>query len=482
MAWPTSTRGRLGLLASLLISLPGAVAQAQEPADFSLPATPEQRQAEPGAEPVEPKGEGFWERDTLFGDPGGVRSRLETRGLTLSLSETSEVLGNPTGGRRQTVVYAGLTRIGFVLDTEKAFGLPGGTFKATGLQIHGRGLSLNALGSNLHTISNLEASNRGTLLGELWYEQAFASGKFTVRAGQLLADQEFITSQYAGLFINATFGWPTYTANTLPGGGLAYPFGALGVRVQAKPAEDWTLLAGVFNGDPNGPQRLDGRASNPSGTAFRLNDGVFAIGEVQYALNGGDDATGLPGTYKIGGWYHSGQFDDLRRDTNGRLLADSSSDGQAAMRRGNWSVYGVVDQLVWREPGTKDQGLGVFARIMGGPGDRNLLNFYADAGVTYKGLVPGRVNDTAGVAVAVARFSDNAAKADSDAVLAGSPRPIRRSETVLELTYQASIAPWWQLQPVAQYVFRPSGEPDPARPDRRLPDALVLGLRTNIAF
>lgn len=480
MAFAIPMSARTAMALAVPLNFP---AFAQAPGGgVTLPATPEQRQAEPGAETPEATGDGLFERANLFGDLGGVRSRLEARGLNLTLSETSEVLGNPTGGRRRAVVYAGLTRLGLQVDTEKAFGLPGGTFKATAFQIHGRGLSLNGLGSNLHTVSNLEASNRGTLLGELWYEQAVLDGKLTVRAGQLLADQEFLTSQYAGLFINATFGWPTYTANTLPGGGPAYPFGALGVRVRAQPAENWTVLAGVFNGDPSGPDRVDGRPGNPSGTAFRLDDGTFAIAEAQYALAGGDEATGLPGTYKLGGWYHSGRFDDLRRDANGRLLADPLSDGRAVTRRGNWSAYAVADQLVWREAGTKDQGIGVFARIMGGPGDRNLLNFYADAGVTYKGLVPGRVDDTLGVAVAVARFSDGAAKADSDAVLAGSPRPVRRSETVLELTYQAAVAPWWQVQPVAQYVFRPSGEADPSRPERRLRDALVLGLRTNITF
>lgn len=481
MPKPTA-RGRYLLAVALLTPLGTAPTFAQAPDEPTLPATPEQRQAEPGSETPEAEGEGLFERANLLGDPGGVRGRLEARGITLSLSETGEVLGNPTGGRRRTVVYAGLTRLGLQIDTEKAFGLPGGTFKATGLQIHGRGLSLNGLGGNLHTVSNLEASNRGTLLGELWYEQAVLDGKLTVRAGQLLADQEFLTSQYAGLFINATFGWPTYTANTLPGGGPAYPFGALGVRVRAQPAEGWTVLAGAFNGDPSGPERADGRPGNPSGTAFRLGDGVFAIAEVQYAPAGGDEATGLPGTYKLGGWYHSGRFDDPRRGANGRLLSDPLGDGRAVTRRGNWSVYAVADQLVWREAGTKDQGVGVFARVMGGPGDRNLLDFYADAGVTYKGLVPGRVDDTLGVAVAVARFSDAAAKADGDAVFAGSPRPVRRGETVLELTYQASIAPWWQVQPVAQYIFRPSGEADPRRPGRRLRDALVLGVRANVTF
>ncbi len=476
-----SRHAALALLAALLAGSP-AFAQTSDDEPV-LPAGPAQDQSIPGASTPEPKGEGFWDRANLFGDVGGLRSRLIARGLTLSLSETDEVLGNPTGGRRQTVVYGGLTRAGLAVDIDRAFGLPGGTFKVTGYQIHGCGLSLNALGGNLHTVSNIEASNRGTLLGELWYEQAVLDGKFTVRAGQLLADVEFLSSEYAGLFTNATFGWPTFAATVLPSGGPAYPLAVLGIRVKARPAEAWTVLGAVFNGDPSGPEREDRRAVNPSGTAFRLSDGVFAIAEVQYAL-GSSDVGGLPGIYKIGGWYHTPRFDSPRRSSDGLLLADPLSNGQVAARRGNWSLYAVADQLVWREDGTKDQGIGVFARVMGGPGDRNLLNFYADAGVTWKGALPGRMDDTLGLAVAVARFSDAAAKSDSDtAYFTGEPRRIRRNETVIELAYQAQVAPWWIVQPTAQYVANLNGgAADPARPGRRLPNAVVLGLRTGVTF
>ena len=463
-------------------TLPAACVQAQTATPGPpLPAAPEQRQAEPGTETPAPQGEGPGDRANLLGNPGGVRSRLEARGLTLSLSETSEVQGNPTGGRRRAVTYSGLTRFGLQLDTERAIGLPGGTFRVGGFQIHGRGLTGGALGGDLFTVSNIEESP-GWLLTEFWYEQAFVEGRVTVRAGQLFADLEFMTSTYAGSFIAATFGWTAYATNALPNGGPIYPRAGLGIRVQAQVAEAWTILAGAFNGDPSGPERVDGQRSNRSGTAFRLDDGVFAITEVQYALNGSEGATGLPGVYKLGGWYHSGRFGDPQRGSDGLPLADPFSNGRAAARRGNWSIYAVADQFVWREKGTRDQGVGVFARIMGGPGDRTLLNFYVDAGVTYKGVVPGRVNDTLALGVAHARFSDRVSKADRDAARFGSPRPVRRSETVLELTYQAVVTPWWQVQPMTQYIFRPSGEANPNRPGRRLLKALVMGMRMNFTF
>ena len=134
-------------------------------------------------------------------------------------------------------------------------------FNVSAWQIHGRGLSLNALGNNLHTVSSNEAL-RGTLLFELWYEQTLLDGRLAVRLGQLAADEEFMISQYATLFINHTFGFTTAAGADIPSGGPAYPLAAPGVRVRIRPSDAMAFLVGVFNGDPAGP----GRASRNSAT------------------------------------------------------------------------------------------------------------------------------------------------------------------------------------------------------------------------
>jgi len=458
------------------------------PSERTEPGAAESRQATPGGEtgvkPGEEAAKGLWDRANLFGDLGGLRTRLADRGITFGLTESSEVFGNATGGVRRGVIYEGLTQFGVGLDAEKAFGLTGGTFNATGYQIHGRGLSLNNLGNNLNTVSSLEAA-RGTLLFELWYEQVLLDKKLAIRVGQLAADQEFMISQYAGLFLNHTFGWSTFPSADLPSGGPAFPLATPGVRVKYVARDDLSLLAAVFNGDPAGPGRGNPQSRDPSGTAFRLRDGVFVIAEAQYGINQEDGATGLPGTYKFGAWYNSQNFADQRRNGSGQSLANLNGlSGTARNRRGSYSVYAQADQLVWRKEGAKDGGVGVFVRVMGAPGDRNLVNLYADAGVTYKGLIEGRDSDTVGLGVALARISDTASKLDSDiAVASGGTYPIRRHETVLELTYQAQLAPWWQIQPTAQYVFNPNGGvPKPQSPAKRLGDAAVFGLRTTVTF
>ena len=66
-------------------------------------------------------------------------------GATLSITETSEVLGNLTGGIHRGFEYDGLTTATFQLDTTRAFGWQGGTFDASALQIHGRNLRADNL-------------------------------------------------------------------------------------------------------------------------------------------------------------------------------------------------------------------------------------------------------------------------------------------------------------------------------------------------
>ena len=471
--------------ASLALLLSGAAilpALAQTPTDAELPGAPATREQQPSAPAEAETDSGIWQRDRLLGDLGGVRKRLEDAGITVTLQETSEVLGNVNGGIKTGAIYEGATLMGLAIDTDKAIGLPGGTFNASAYQIHGRSLTANNL-HNLNTVSNIEAT-RATRLFELWYEQKLLNDTVSVRIGQQGADQEFQISLYAGLFINASFGWPTLAAVDLPSGGPAYPLATPGVRLKVRPRDDLAFLLGIFNGDPAPAGTGDPQARDPSGTSFVLDQGVFVIGELQYSLNGGEDAAGLPGTYKLGAWYNSNQFADQRYANDGLPLADPASTGVARLHTNNWSMYAVADQMVWRKPGTKDQGIGVFGRVSGINNDRNLVNVLVNAGVTWKGAIPGREDDSAGLGITWSRIGDRARGYDRDvAYYSGAAYPIRTSETVLELTYQAPVTPWLTLQPDFQYVFNPGGGiVSSADPSRKIGSATVFGLRGVIVF
>jgi porin len=299
----------------------------------------------------------------------------------------------------------------------------------------------------------------------------------------MLADSQFVQSQTASNFINNAISWPSFLAANLPASGPAYPLPAPGIRIRVQPRDDIQFQAAAFSGDPSGGDGSNQPAPLPTGTVISFRGGVFFITEASYLPNQGDNNAGLPGAYRIGAWYHTGpNFADQRYDNAGLSLANPLSSGIPAEHAGDGGIYGMVDQMLYRVPGTKDQGLSFFARAGGAPGDRNLISFYADSGFVYQGLTPGRPNDKVGVAAAIAQVGDNARGLDADIELFGNPQhPVRSSEAMIEMTYQAQLNPWLMVQPDLQYIVNPDGSV--LNPDGSLRrNAWVIGVRSLIKF
>jgi porin len=423
---------------------------------------------------------------TLMGDMGGIRPWLAQYGWSFNMLETSEVLGNVSGGYRKSFDYDGLTQFSTQMDTQRAFGWYGGTFNASALDVHGDNLSTNNLGT-LQTASGIEA-HPGARLWELWYQQKFLDeDRLDVKIGQQSLDQEFMGSANANTFVNTMFGWPMVPSADLPGGGPAYPLSALGVRVRGRPNDSITVLGGVFNGSPTNKT-----GQNYTGAGFPLDGGTLAIAEVQFAypslgsMVSPDSSGELSGTYKLGVWYDSQNFNDLGRDTSGLSLADSNTNGNALQHHGNYGLYAVADQMLWHSENFEDRTLNFFTRVMGTPQtDRNLIDFSLNAGFTLHEPLPLRDNDTVGIGVGYADVSSRAVALDQDTAAANPStyQPIRSGETFIEATYQYQVTPWWQVQPDLQYVFNPgAGAANPNNGAERIGNEAVIGIRTNIQF
>jgi porin len=428
--------------------------------------------------------EGFFEQDRLTGDWGGVRKQWEDAGVAFGATDVSETLSNPTGGIRQLTIYQGLLDVSLNLDLDKLLKWPGATFYTDGYWISGEGLSRNAVG-NLLAVSSIEAL-ASTRLHDMWLQQAFLNDQASLRVGQIALDDEFYISQYSAGFVNSTFGCPDIWSTDLPSGGACYPFATPGARFRVAPTTGLTFSAAAFNGNPAPPGPGDPQVLNSSGTSFLIGEGGFMpIAELAYSFDEEPIASNRLSDVKLGVWYHTGDFPDLRRDNSGHSLADPSSSGIPATHGSNFGAYLVVDKMLWRRPDTATQGLAAFFRIGYAPLDRNLISLEIDAGLTFKGLFPNRNLDVLGVGASYARIGYGR-RLDRDEVLfTGIERPIRDYEAVLEITYAARIAPWWLLQPDLQLVFHPGGftsAPLPAPVGRPISNALVVGLRSAITF
>ena len=271
----------------------------------------------------------------------------------------------------------------------------------------------------------------------------------------------------------------------LPGGGPAYPLATPGARLALNPTNDISVLAAVFSGNPAGncPAGENPEACNKHGTTFSFTGGALFMGEVQYQQNQAVDVSGPRSTYKLGGWYHTGDFADqgLGHVTNGQIVSLAVNSSDSLEHRGNWGVYGVVDRLVWQNSASS---VTVFWRGSVAPANRNLLSWYMDGGVGLTGPLRGRPDDTLTFGVAYSNISSDAAKLDRvTRSIAGSQNLIRDGETVFELNYTAQLTPWWKLQPDLQYFVHPGGGvADPDDPRHAIKNAFIIGLRTTVDF
>ena len=410
------------------------------------------------------------------------RQRLKARGFDFGFISTNEVLSNLSGGQRRGTVYQGKIE-GFVnADLEKLMGLKGLTFYANGFQINNTGGIARDYVGSLETISNIEAL-RTTRLSELWLEQKFGE-TWSLRIGQLAADTEFFVAEFSDCFI--TSDWPAITKADLPGGGPAYPLSTPGFRLKYEITPSLTVLGALFNGSPSAPGLEDPEIQNHYGLNFRVNDPPLAIAELQYRYNKEKNATGLAGTWRLGGWYHFGKFDDQRYDLVGLPLANPFSLGVPRQFSGNSGIYGVVDHQLYRPAGGgPDSGIGMFSRISASPSDRNPISFYLDGGIFSAGMIPGRPDDKFGATFLYARASNQLSGSDYDAILySGIFQPVRNYQLSLEFTYRALITPGWTIQPDLQYIIHPGGNvpvigsnpPVPAK------NATVFGFRSVMKF
>ncbi len=462
--------------------------------------------------PKPPKG--FFERDSPFPDPGGERAKLADKGIVFGLIYTGEVFGNPVGGYRQGAVYDGLLTTGLDVDFDKLAGWKGIKFHALAYETHGPS-GTDVYTRDLNRYSSIDAYD-SFRLSEMWLQASLFNNVVNLRIGQEEADAEFATTIAGALFIHSNFGAapPTLTLN-VPS--PTYPEAVPAVRLRLNsPDSHFYFQVGVYAGNPDADRDGDpspgfraGTAYNDDGIRFPIsgNQGLLSIYELGYLRNYHKEDPGLPGAYRIGGYYHTGDFSDGYFYSTAPYLTVPSPDVPLRVHHGNGGFYAVAEQVLYRPNNPKggnedvaasaaapignaeDSPLGAngapppagrqlraFGRLGVGEGDRSLTDFYLETGLNYRALIPGRDADVFGIGFTYTSLSDEVRSAGARHEPLGiSHEPLPDYENVFEITYQANIAPWLSVQPDLQYIVHPGGSP-------RYGNALIIGVRTGITF
>jgi porin len=305
-----------------------------------------------------------------------------------------------------------------------------------------------------------------TKIYEAWIQKNSPGNHASFLVGLYDLNTEFYRLQSAALFFNSSFGIGPELAQSGVSGPSIFPNTSLGLRVAAKPMEGCVLRMAVLDGVPY--DRPDG-----SHHPFASGDGVLVVGEAAFLDR--PRTSMRPGTGKlrlgrnaqlgdydskvaIGAWHYSATFADL---------SDTDAAGQPVMRHGSTGFYAIGDRLLYR--GAGDGGTRVNGFAQAGVGDARVNRFgsYLGAGITAVGLVTGRADDEAGLAVAYARNGSH--------YLASQPPGTASAETAIELTYLVQALSWLALQPDLQYVVHPGTSPS-------TPNAWAFQLRFEVSF
>jgi porin len=397
----------------------------------------------------------------MFGDWKCLREELANGGVTFSSTFTTDVLGNVSGGMKQGTRFDSSTGWDVNFDLEKFAGLIGTQFHISGLWRAGQNLSKAVIGNDL-TCSAI-FGNEQFRFYFLYLEKDLLDKRLNVRFGRIAAGDDFASSPLYGIYVsNAVDGVPISIPINMFFS--VYATATWGVRAKYNLNKDFYIFSGIYDGD-SAVSRNDMYGFDFS---LRLKQGLAFAQELAYAPEKGVGPTGLPGHYKAGIYYNGATCRDLYSDINGSSFAVTKLDKKKHI--GNYNVYLIADQMIYREKGTTDQGLTPLVCATIGPESINKFPFFLMGGLIYKGLVPGRNNDTTAVQMAYAKYSDKIK--DSQASVGSSPQ---QYEIALEFTHKIMITKWMFMQPDLQYIISPGGTGN-------IDDALVLGFRFGLTF
>jgi porin len=420
--WQLSQRGRL-LGAAILLAVPVAAGASDAPPPAGSDSA--------------------WRNwltgDYATGDWGGARTTLEEWGITPEVAYTTDILAarNGNAGSGDGWDYAGRFDFGINFDLEKLAGISGLSFYTSGAWSSGTDLSDRKVG-NVFAVQEI-FTGREVRLSQLYLQQDLLDDRLSFKIGRLTTEADFLASDLYTLYVNGGInGLPS----NIPDGNVGFttaPFAQWGVVAAGEPVENLRLALGVYNASD------DAADDRKNGTNFELNpgNGLLAVAEVSYGWNQPPEdgpAIGernpdyplahLPGMIKVGGLFETGDREDLKDENNNK--------------EGNPGVYLSLEQMVYHEPDSEDQGLTPWFVVTYLPRQSiNELPVFFGGGLVYKGLIPTRDDDHA----AVGFYYGNLSK---DVDPGGS-------EKVLELAYNVQLTKFFYVRPDLQLVFDPAG-------------------------
>lgn len=352
--------------------------------------------------------------------------------FSFSASSTGDLIGNPAGGLARRLKLLSKSTLGASFDGNDG-DRPGWSGQASIQLIRGGHISAANVG-DIQGVDNIEAPP-ALRLYELWLSKQWHDGQAGIKLGLTDLNVDFDTQQVAALFLNSSDGVGGEFGHSGLNGPSIYPTTALALSGFVKPDQNWTFRAGLFDG-------LAGSLRDPSAfVAIHLSPsaGALLVAQAERSFSAGM-------RIEFGGWLYSSPLDDIDEASPRKLRHLSAG------------LYGLIEGPIFT---SETRSVSGWIRAGIGNPEVQRIGAYTGGGLVVSGLLPSRPEDQAGISL-------------NHAILR---RPLpgggRSAETAVEATYKTQLKDWLSVQPDAQYVIRPNGDPHDA-------NAVVVGLRFSV--
>jgi porin len=402
----------------------------------------------------------------LFGDWHGERTHLADQGIRFDIGYTSEAAHNFAGGSRHLTRYTDQWNVGATLDLDKLWGWKGGAFQLVVTDRNGRNLTSDAGLPVYQQVQEVYGRGQTWHLTIFALHQSFFDGKLEWNIGRLPVGSDF--DSFSCDFQNLTFcGSPP--GNIAGDYWINWPTSQWATWLKLNTTKQTYVKLGAYQLNP---RYIDNTWARSNGWKLNFPGGTTgALIPLEFGWT--PSVNGLPGSYKIGGWYNNAGGSDLYYDIHHQPIILT---GEAPLQ--DSSRYGGYLGFQQQVSGTPNgHGINVFINATmtdrrTAPTDRQFA-----LGAEYKGPFQ-RANDMIGLAIGATHGSSRLAAYQRlyNQLNPLAAVPVQDGyEYAAELFYNWVPVPSINLRPNVQYVIHPGGTSQNNR-------VFVLGLKTVIAF
>ena len=406
----------------------------------------------------------------LFGDWGGIRPKLEDRGIYLSLDAIAEFAGNVSGGTKQGATSANQIAFSADIDWQKLAGVTGLSTHVIFVNRSGANDS-QMFGDNVAPVQEIFGAGGDVAvhLVSAYAEEVLLRGQVDIAAGWMNVENDFASSPlYCYYMNNDLCGDP----KALPGGDIghsAYPDAVWGGRIRVRPTPETYITTGVY-----GVNRDLYSQADRSGFDFGMPHatGVYVPIQIGYEPKWGADH--LPGHYVVGFGYDTSRFNSFSS------ALPASAGFSTSSHNGNTQFWILTDQMLMRNgPGDQD-GLIALAGFVRNDPDNSAYAQQYFVGLLDYGFWRARPEDGVGLLFTYFAMSGTLGKVQAEQQALGLPLSnaatgIQTNEMVLELDYNIHVYRGLDFRPDFQYIIRPNAQ-------STIHDAAVFGFKAHVVF